>query len=297
MPHANPGIHHVQVGDVLVSALNDGQFDAATAYVTGVPAAECETLLRDTFRPLPPRITVNCFLLRFAGRHVLVDGGAGGAMGHFLGHAHERLAALGVAPGSIDTVLVTHAHVDHVIGLLDAAGNAAFPNAELVVNAAEPAYWLNDENVARMPEGLRDYFAIARRALAAYRTRTRMVADGEQVLPGITARHLPGHTPGHTGWLIASGTASLLIWGDIVHLPGIQFARPQAGMAFDVDGELARRTRAQALDMAAADRLLVAGMHLDFPAFGHIARRADGAYAFEPVVWAPTETGPFPQPA
>lgn len=297
MPHANPGIHHIEVGDVLVTALNDGQFEASTALVVGVPAAECDSLLEATFRPLPARITVSCFLLRFAGRRVLVDAGTGAAFGNVMGHVRDRLRALDIAPASIDTVLVTHAHVDHVMGLLDADGNAAFPNAELVINGLEAAFWLSEENASRAPEASRDYFGIARRTLTPYRDRTRAVADGAEVLPGITARHFPGHTPGHTGWLIASGNASLLIWGDIVHLPGIQFPRPEAGMVFDIDAAQARQTRARVFDMTATDRLLVAGMHLDFPAFGHVARRAGGGYAFEPVVWAPTESGPFPAAA
>ena len=96
----------------------------------------------------------------------------------------------------------------------------------------------------------------------------------------------PGHTPGHSGWLIASGAESLLIWGDIVHMPGVQFPRPGAGMGFDVDGDQAIATRQRIFDMAATDRLAVAGMHLDFPCFGHVAKASKG-YAFIPNVWTP----------
>ena len=294
MTVANPGVHHMQVGDVLVTALNDGQFDAATALVVGVPQEECESLLRDSFRVSPPRITVSCFLLRFGGRTVLVDAGTGGAFGGVMGHAAAKLAALGIAPAAVDAVLVTHAHVDHINGLIDADGAARYPNAELVINAAETAFWLSEENVARAPEERREYFGIAKRALAPYRDRTRLVNDGAEVLPGVTARHLPGHTPGHSGYMISSGAQSLLIWGDVVHLPGLQFARPEAGMAFDIDGDLGRASRARALDMVATDRLLLTGMHLDFPTFGHV-RRAGTGYAFEPLVWAPTESGLFAQ--
>lgn len=292
MTTANPGYHHVQVGDVLVTSLNDGQFEASTALVVGVPETESEALLRDSFRALPPRITVNCFLLRFGGRHVLVDAGGGKAMGNQLGHAPERLAALGVAPSAIETVLLTHAHVDHVFGLIDADGRALYPNAEIVINADETAFWLNEENEARAPEGRRAYFGFARQGLAPYRRRMRTVQDGAEVLPGITQRHLPGHTPGHSGYLIGSGAHSLLIWGDVVHLPGIQFPRPEAGLLFDIDAEQARQSRAHAFAMTASEKLLVAGMHLDFPTFGHVARHGSG-YWFEPTVWAPTATGLF----
>jgi glyoxylase-like metal-dependent hydrolase (beta-lactamase superfamily II) len=292
MPTANPGVHHVKVGDATVTALNDGQFDADIGWVTGLPAAEAEAVLRDGFRVLPTRITVSCFLVRMGGRTVLVDAGAGGAMDHLLGHAGARLAAIGVAPESIDTILITHAHVDHVNGLLSADGAAAFPNAELLIHEAETGFWLNKEIQAKAPESAQPYFGIAQRALAPYAERTRLVRDGEDALPGVTAVHLPGHTPGHSGWRIASGDSTLLIWGDVVHLPGLQFARPEAGMAFDIDGDLGRATRARALDMVATDRLLLAGMHLDFPTFGHV-RRAGAGYAFEPLVWSPTDSGLF----
>ena len=292
MSHANPGIHHVTLGDATVTALNDGQFDADVAYVTGLPAAEAEAMLRDSFRIVPPRITVSCFLVRMGGRTILVDAGAGGAMGHVLGHAKDKLTALGVAPASVDTLLITHAHVDHVNGLLDGAGGALFPNAELVISAAETGFWLNKDIEAKAPDAAKPYFGIAQRALAPYAARTRLIKDGDEVLPGVTAVHLPGHTPGHTGFRIASGDATMLIWGDVVHLPGLQFAQPVAGMAFDIDGDLGRATRARAMDMVATDRMLLAGMHLDFPTFGHV-RRAGTGYAFEPMVWAPTESGLF----
>ncbi len=292
MTRSNPGFHSIQVGDSTVTALNDGQFEAYLGLLVGPGAEESEALLRNSFRVLPPRITVSCFLLETPERRVLVDAGCGGLYGGVLGHAGEKLAALGVAPGSIDTILLTHGHVDHLGGLLDAAGAPVFDRAELVVNGIEADFWNSDDMRAKAPEDRRDAFDTARRSLAAYAVRTRRIGDGDTVLPGITARLLPGHTPGHTGFRITSGSDSLLIWGDIVHLPGIQFARPDAGVGFDSDVSQGRATRARILDEAATDRLLVAGMHHDFPLFGHIQRRGAG-YAFEPLVWAPTSAGLF----
>lgn len=295
MTFNNPGLHHLQLGDIAVTSLNDGQFDADIGWVDGVPAEESEAMLRDSFRALPPRITVSCFLLQMGGKRVLVDAGTGSAYGHVLGAAPSRLAALGVAPESIGSVLVTHAHVDHIHGLIHDDGSARYPNAEIVINAAETGFWLNKDVQAAAPESAQDYFAIAQRSLAPYSERMRLVNDGDEALPGITAMHLPGHTPGHTGWVIASGSETLLIWGDVVHMPGIQFARPEAAMAFDIDAGLGRRSRSRALDMVATDKLKLAGMHLDFPTFGHV-RRAGTGYAFEPLVWSPTGAGLFPAP-
>lgn len=279
------GVHHLAVGDVVVTALNDGQFDGAFDWLVGVEAAEATALHQSAFRAVPPRITVNAFLVRLPDRLVLVDSGCGGVMGPDMGHLAAHLAAAGVAPAEVDVVLATHLHPDHVGGLVDHEGRAVFPNAELVVHEAEPRFWSDEAVLAGASEMHREFVLLARKVMAAYGNRTRQVAGGE-VLPGVSAVPEPGHTPGHSGWLIASGGDSLLIWGDIVHMPGVQFARPEAGIGFDVDGAQAIATRQRIMDMAATDRLRVAGMHLDFPAFGHVARAAEG-YAFVPEVWRP----------
>jgi glyoxylase-like metal-dependent hydrolase (beta-lactamase superfamily II) len=280
------GIHSIRVGDITVTALNDGQFQASTAIVNGVAEDQAAAAEAAAFRVLPPRITISSYLLEIGGRKVLVDTGCGTAFGPAMGRARGKLDTLGIKPADIAAVLVTHAHVDHVSGLVDGDGKPWYPNAEIVINGLESAFWLDDAHAAAAPEAEKGNFAIAQGALRPYAARTRTVAHGQEGLPGITCHHLPGHTPGHSGWLIASGKESLFIWGDVVHLPGIQFALPQAGLAFDTDSDQARATRARALDMAATDRLLVAGMHLDFPSFGHVVR-AGGAYAFVPVVWRP----------
>jgi glyoxylase-like metal-dependent hydrolase (beta-lactamase superfamily II) len=289
--HQPPGVHHFGLGDIVVTALNDGILGDDSFnffdFVTNLPGNEAEALHRAAFRAVPPRLAVNAFLLHLSDRLVLVDSGCGPNMGPTLGRLAGNLATIGVNPGDIDTILATHLHPDHVGGLVNGSGQAVFPNAELVVHAADATYWSDDKVLAQADnEQDKQFVLLARATLTAYRARTRTVTDGE-ALPGITAVPAPGHTPGHTGWLIASGADTLLIWGDVVHLPGIQFAHPEAGMAFDVDGAQAIATRRRLMDMAATERLRVTGMHLDFPGFGHVVR-AGAAYAFIPEVWTAT---------
>jgi glyoxylase-like metal-dependent hydrolase (beta-lactamase superfamily II) len=293
MTEANPGIHHVRVGDAVVTVLNDGQFDASLDLVLGLAKADGEALLRGSHRVTPPRITVSCFVIRMSGRTILVDHGTGDAYGPVLGHAREKLGAIGVRAEDVDTILVTHAHPDHVMGLVGPGGGARFPRAELLVHRIEHDFWMSETNAAKAPEAAKEAFRHAQTGLRPYAGRTRLIEDGQEVAPGITAKFLPGHTPGHTGYLITSAGQSLLIWGDVVHLPGIQFARPEAGMAFDSDAEQARATRRQAFEMTAREGVLVAGIHLDFPTLGHVVRHGDG-HAWEPLVWAPTDSGLFP---
>jgi glyoxylase-like metal-dependent hydrolase (beta-lactamase superfamily II) len=253
---------------------------------THIQSAEAEALHHASFRAIPPRITVSCFLIQTDSRLILVDAGCGGVMGPSMGALAGNLTALGIEPGDIDTILATHLHPDHIGGLVDGAGAALFPKAELVVHEADLRFWADDATLSGATSDQdRGFVQLARSAIAAYGDRTRTLTSGE-ALPGISVVPEPGHTPGHSGWLVASGGESLLIWGDIVHMPGVQFARPGAGMGFDIDGAQAIASRERVFDMVATDRLAVAGMHLDFPCFGHVAKAAEG-YAFVPVVWSP----------
>ncbi len=280
------GFYRRRVGDVVVTALNDGAFNLPLGAMLGIEPDAASALLQEAFRPPAPRTSVNAFLVQGNGATVLIDTGAGNAMGPTLGHLQARLAAAGVTPGDVDAVLMTHLHVDHVGGLASTAGTAVFPKAELVIPQNEADFWLNEANAAAAPDDKKPSFAGAEAAVAPYRSRLRLFS-GTDVAPGIQAYPLPGHTPGHTGYLVASGDAALLIWGDVLHFQDVQSRRPEVGMVFDTDPDEATRSRLRALDMAARDRLTVAGMHLHFPAFSHVAKRAE-SYALVPDAWSGT---------
>jgi glyoxylase-like metal-dependent hydrolase (beta-lactamase superfamily II) len=279
-----PGLYHQRIGETVVTAVNDGTFHATFDLIAGIDHAECERLERDAFRAVPPRMTMNTFLLRIGDRLALIDTGCGVSMGPTLGKAVPNLAAMGIAPADIDTILLTHLHPDHMNGLIGAAGAALFPRAELVLNTAELQFFDDPASIDRAPEGeAKTFFAAMRRATDPYRERIRTVTDGP-VLPGVTAMTTPGHTPGHTAWLVESDGDAVLIWGDVVHMPAVQLAAPEAGTVLDIDREQAVATRRRVLDMVAAERLRVAGIHLDFPGFGYIAKAGAG-YRFVAEVW------------
>jgi glyoxylase-like metal-dependent hydrolase (beta-lactamase superfamily II) len=282
---ARPGVLPWTLGDRVVVALNDGYLAASLGLVQGVSTGEAQRLQAEGFRSAEaPRITVNAFLVLGGAAPVLVDAGMGAGGPDTLGRLPEALRACGVAPEEIGTVLVTHLHSDHIGGLLGPDGAAAYPNAEVVIPEAEAVYWLADGAEARAPEGAKAGFRRARALVAAYDDRIRRAGEGE-VSPGIEAILAPGHTPGHTAYRVQSGDRSLLIWGDVVHLPAIQLARPEAGVSFDVDGATAAATRKRIFDQAATERSLIAGMHLDFPALGYVRR--DGAgFAWVPEQWS-----------
>ena len=156
-----------------------------------------------------------------------------------------------------------------------------FPNAELIMHEVEAAFWLDRALQPTIPSASPRNSKAQRAVTAPYRDRIRRIKDGE-VLPGITAMLRPGHTPGHTNWLIQSGGERMLIWGDIVHLAAVQLARPEARLIYDVDTDMAAATRQRVLDWAASERLVVAGAHLGFPGFGPVRRSGD-RFAIEAV--------------
>ena len=278
------GVYHRRIGDIVVTALTDGALERTHEMMHNVPAGEARVLLDAAFRPSFV-LSVNAFLVWVGGRRVLIDTGSGAYLGPSAGQLGSSLAAAGVDAGVIDTVLLTHMHPDHSAGLTDmTSGRAIYPNAELVVHENEPRFWFDDAAMARGTEREKLLmFQQAREQTAPYLDRMRTFRDGE-LAPGITAIPCPGHTPGHTGFLISSGAESLLIWGDTVHMPEVQVPRPEVTMVVDTDPAGAEASRRRIFDMAAAERLLVTGMHLHFPGFGHVAKDG-GAYRFIPEPW------------
>ncbi|MBV9561288.1 MAG: MBL fold metallo-hydrolase [Bradyrhizobium sp.] len=280
-----PGVYHRRVGDILVTALHDGYQDSPMATVKDIPEAEAVRMLKDNLRPAPRRTSANCFLIRNGARTALVDSGFG-KVRPTVGFLMDNLAAAGVAPDDIDVVLLTHMHPDHWGGLADKEGRALFPRAELKMHADDHAHWHDDAAMMKVEDlGRRKmFFADGRAQVAPYRERMQLFTGGE-VFPGVTTVPLAGHTPGHTGFLIASGNASLLIWGDIVHVQELQVARPEVTMAVDVDPARAVSTRRAILDRVATDRQAIAGMHIHFPAFAHVVRHGDD-YRLLPDAWS-----------
>ena len=279
-----PGVYHRKIGDIVVTAISDGYLDGSLDVMRNVDLETAHRLLSDAFRPAR-RTNVNAFLIHSKGRIAIVDTGSGNYLLPTAGFVQRNLAAAGIDPKSIDTVLLTHMHPDHSAGLTDMSnGQRLFPNAELVMHENEPTHWFDDGAMAKADE--RSQNSISRPAA----NRSRLTRAGRdcsrqgEVFPGVTAVPSLGHTPGHTAYLIASGNDQLMIWGDTVHVPEVQTAFPEAGMAFDTDLAAAAAARKRMFDRVSADGVLIAGMHLHFPAFSRLARRGN-AYALYPEAW------------
>lgn len=268
------GIHRRSIGDLVVTTIVDGSetfsFDILS---NNISAHEAKALLADAGLPPIPSMPVNAYVVQDGQRNILIDAGDANCMGSG-GKLHTTLAAAEISPASIDTILLTHAHPDHVGGLISTDGSPLFPNAELVLHPDEFEFWTDEANFHSAPHllGVR---SLACRVFQAYRSAIRTANEGA-VAPGITLQHLPGHTPGHSGYFIESASEGVLIWGDIVHWPDIQIPRPEATLAFDISPAQMVETRTRLLEQIVSDELLVGGMHFNPPGFLRIAKERNG---------------------
>ena len=195
----------------------------------------------------------------------------------------RSLQAAGIEPGDITDILLTHIHGDHSGGLT-VDGKRVFPAATVHVSRAEAGYWLSAANMEKSPEYFRPMFVKGQQSLAPYGAADKIALfeAGQPVLPGITAIAAPGHTPGHTCYLLESQGEKLLFWGDTVHVAEAQFPLPDTAIEYDLDPQAAIRQRQQLFAQAADRGLLVAGAHISFPGIGHVAKAAHG-YQLIPI--------------
>jgi glyoxylase-like metal-dependent hydrolase (beta-lactamase superfamily II) len=287
-----PGYYRMMVGQLEVTALYDGYIDLDPKVMKYTSAREVQSLLARMFVASTPgmQTAVNAYLVNTGTHLVLVATGAAACFGPTHAGSAGCRPASGYTPEQVDTVLLTHLHGDHACGLT-ADGKPVFPNATVYADKADADYWLSESVAAAAPEAARPLFEMARGAVAPYQAanhfRTFDATAGEAPIPGVRAVPTRGHTPGHTGYLFASGQENLLLWGDIVHSHATQFRRPNIAIEFDVDSRQAVLTRQRVLADAAKGKLWVGGAHLPFPGLGHVRRDQVG------YTWVPVEFGPI----
>ena len=290
-----PSVYRYKIGDIQVNVVSDGgtTFPLPEKFVLNVKKDEVSAALDKAFLP-KDTVTVNYtpLVLNTGGKVVVIDTGNGpdglksskGSAGQFA----ANLVAAGFDPMSVDMVVISHFHGDHINGLLNAEGNLAFPNAEVLVPAAEWKYFMDDGEMGRAPEGrMQSVFKNARRVLeTGLKKKVTPYEWGKEVAPGLLAVETVGHTPGHTSYVLSSGADKLYIQSDVTNHPTLFVAHPDWHLVFDQDPAMAETTRRKVYDMLVADRMRVQGFHYPFPSNGFVEKDGNG-YRLVPAPWSP----------
>ncbi len=284
----SPGVHRYKVGAAEVIALYDGIWEKAhdSAYFANASVAETKRALaaagqRTDFVPIP----ITAYVVKINGKIILCDSGGGGQVQAFnpksvfvSGKMRANLRRAGINPAKVETILVSHFHPDHIFGLLTPDNKPVYPNAEIIVPAAEYKWWTDTSLIERLPVARR---RLARRIQAVIPNWKNVlpVAGEDEVVPGIRFVKAPGHTVGHTAFHVSSGSEQLMISSDAAYVPALVAAHPGWHGAYDQDGNMAEETRRTLLDRVIAEKMLICGSHFPWPGMGKISR--DGAgYAF-----------------
>lgn len=291
-----PGFYRYKVGDFHCASINDGarSFPLPDEFVRNVSKTEALGAAEVAYMP-PGMVTVpfNPQLINAGGKLVLIDSGNGlrafeaskGAIGRTL----QNLEAAGIDRASIDIVLISHIHPDHTNGLRALDGSLTFPNAEIMVPAKDWEFWSSAENAAKAQSSpvTKNYFANAKATFAGIESKLTPYDWDKEVVPGIVSIATPGHTPGHTSFVVASGSSKVLIQSDVTNIPEFFLRNPDWHVMYDFDPEQAQSTRHKFYDMAAAEKALVIGYHFAFPSLGHV-EKAGAGYRLVPIAWNPT---------
>lgn len=276
--------HKFKVGDIEVTTIFDGAIgrDHNPAFINNASIDDVKTALKKANLPddkVPNTYTIT--VAKLGGRTVMFDSGngPGGAAG--TGQLTDNLKAAGIDPASLTTVVVTHFHPDHIYGLMTKDNAQIYGNIEIIVPETEYKYWADPAVIDKLPEARK---GIARRVQASMTTwkNLKQVESGKDAVPGVRAVPTHGHSPGHTSYLVSSGTAQFMVLGDITNIPAINMANPGWHIMFDQDPQMAEAVRRQTFERAVADKMVCTGYHWGMPGAGTLAKDGSG-YALVPV--------------
>ncbi len=285
----NAGFYRFKIGAFNCVSLSDGMLNPpAKAFAGNASEAELKAALQEGF--ISEKLSADCNILYVdTGKNkVLVDVGSGSLNGPTAGRLLSHMAAAGLRPAEVDTILISHAHGDHVGGLSKFPAQI-FPKARYYVSQPEWGFWMGDSpslpKIPGGPEMVKGMAAIAKQQLKTIESKVTQFGLEKEIVPGITSISAPGHTPGHVAFRIQSGDVSLVHTADVVHIAAINLRHPEWQPVFDGDPALAVQSRKAVLAKIERDRTLMFAYHFPFPGLGHLRSRMGGGYDWQPVQW------------
>lgn len=286
--NATPTVHQVpsyfvqKIGDLTVTALLDGQIGLPRSDLLRISTSKANRLFAEDFVPVDEKNQIitsfNAYLVQTPTQNILIDTGTSSCFGESLGKVRYNLKLAGVSPEAIDTVLITHAHPDHLCGIT-ANGKKVYPNAKIYLSKTDVDYWTSASEETRASDFFKPIFKMARDALKPYQESGQLVAFTEQSfhVPNVSLVNTNGHTKGHYSYLIkANNGESFLGLGDVVHYEAVQFLNPNAVYKPDTNSDDAAKVRKQVLEQAYQNKWWIGGAHISFPGLGHVGKNTQG---------------------
>ncbi len=285
------GVYRYKMGDFEIIQLMDGArtFPMPDKFVVNVSKDEAIKAAAAAYLP-EGKVTIpfSPMIVNTGSKLVAIDTGNGlgahAASKGVVGQARLNMEAAGIDPKQIDIVIISHFHGDHIGGLKNANGSVAFPNAEIKVPTIELAFWSDDANAGKANGFNKAQFPNVKKMMAGLKVAT--YETGQEVAPGITSIHTPGHTPGHMSFVLASGSKKMLVQSDVTNIPSMFLQNPDWHVTFDNDPNTAAASRHKFYDMAAAEKMTVSGYHFPYPCVGYVEKAGKG-YRLVPVAWDP----------
>jgi glyoxylase-like metal-dependent hydrolase (beta-lactamase superfamily II) len=275
------GVYAYKFGDAEIVQVFDGArtFPIPDNFIINVSKEETAKAYAGQFMPAGQlTITFSPLIVKTGGKTIAIDTGNGlganAATKGAVGNARHSMTAAGIDAKAVDIVLISHFHGDHIGGLKNADGTPSFPNAQIMVPAAEWAFWTDEANQAKANAANKGNFANVKKVFDGLKATP--FEAGKEVAPGITSMATPGHTPGHTSFVVASGNKTVLVQGDVTNHPGVFMPNPGWHLVFDNEAQVAEATRRKVYDMASADRLPIIGYHFPFPSAGYVEKSGNG---------------------
>jgi glyoxylase-like metal-dependent hydrolase (beta-lactamase superfamily II) len=290
------GFYRFKIGDLQATVISDGYGQLPIGPILAMNALEAElaAVLQANFMQPVIQSTSNMLVVDTGRERILVDTGFGEKLGPSFGSfpgLEANLRRAGITPESIDLVVTSHGHLDHIGGLVTKSGALAFPKAQFVFVDTEWNYWTgsryeSEVNSSPMPDPFKKgTIGAARANLPPVAEQSRFVRQGGEITTGVHYIAAAGHSPSHATILFTSGKEQFMHMGDIAHNPVTSLQHPDWTPIFDYDPAQAIKSRKVILDRVATEQMMVMGYHFPFPAIGHVVRH-DTACHWEAAQWA-----------